>query len=1352
MLHKLRILLTENLLNAVEHAHHEQQSTIPQYFAVYARVRQEASLGDVSRLTKAIERENSRCPALSSFIRDCDCSWIEVFCYDDGRGLLADIKKWKENAGERLRKKLEKIKETTNVLHSVSRFIFKEALSKNSRGEKSILTGLQHVGLVLTDGNDYARVYSQGEWVGATYPWADNVHGASQNLNKRKEYIQKSFSRGTAWHYCIRLNSRQDHLRTWPGDRILACDVEAEASPLQLAKITDWDIFDERDLGHGINYSNWKDACSNKLHCLWLPGAITKQRVYQYLTALINTQQTAPVFWLIADISKEQARTINSILKSQRSQKSFPQVHILIVTSDWYLLYLKNNESRTSLKEGSEVSCRQMAMRWGRTIFELLRNHDTHLFWSEIPKSKDRTADSTAAAMESPFITELIIWDRDDEGKHRVVLEGYLDLTQALVDTKRMSVAARSLRRLWYLFARDAKCVASDELLTSLLPQEAKQSPVVTPSNSEKDSTKGVVVNSILVMGSTFLGRYAKEGHKAIHLLRHSRLSSGHDYIPDFVKETNSFALNWIDKPIDLSEPPPGHLEYERIPGTPYIGRGGSKAIPVRRFERKSNTIKFFEKSIYAQNPNDTYEHFLRLGLLKLGHWVYGAHHDLITLNLGLAIDRESLNHGPIIKWLCSELAYQKTLGANLVVYPSHPVTEKLVQAIKKNLSCADGYDCQDHFIPLHFLGSHTQTSIRIPSLTYDRIKYFLTKNPDNRCHINTQRVILLDDGALTGKVQRELEQLLRNAGAKSVIHVGIVTRMGLPLYRQYLVSDYKDGHRFYWRWDVPPLGSARTCPLCRAIQQAQEIAGTLWSKNACAEVRKWANTWVEQPVATARWWSSGLIPAQLPENRPLTFGKEWDKSNGKVTNYSIIHTTTTGLASAIIELIRTTSYKDVGVKLAHYPWPKDWSGDKSLWRRARLEILISQTLLFFDDFNHDEIVTRLKQILEVLGSPSNDAGNSVLNSIDSLACLTLILATDRQAHDVVLKIAPHLSALIDAPQCFYIAFGLLIRRGNLSDEQIFHATERRGKLSDGNNSALQSLLVSVRTLVHGRELIGTMHGLRMLTMLLGESSASMHTGFLSKRLAGEIGGGRDGLMRDLNMIYQAFDEIDPLVCDASLPQWNKKWFLEKTGNLIQTVEHENTSSPNISDFKRNELSDEITTLARAFRDTFLTSAIEIESTLRSAVTHLLFSETLQARDETIKKRWGFRMDGEHRPTFRLPMIKTNLKECLLNDKNRVVYPPVGRQMILDSLLDVIHSKSKYPDESDMHCDLSIHDNKLAIKICNLATEEDRIATIKVSEVIYQQYISQSPIRRKFDTEKNEMIVEIELPLITSLE
>jgi len=270
--------------------------------------------------------------------------------------------------------------------------------------------------------------------------------------------------------------------------------------------------------------------------------------------------------------------------------------------------------------------------------------------------------------------------------------------------------------------------------------------------------------------------------------------------------------------------------------------------------------------------------------------------------------------------------------------------------------------------------------------------------------------------------------------------------------------------------------------------------------------------------------------------------------------------------------------------------------------------------------------------------------------------------------------------------------------------------------------------------------------------MLLGESGVSMHTGFLSKRLSGEIEGGRAGIIRDLQTVIQAFEEIDALICDAQLAKWNLNWFIEQTGHLIQVASiGDSASLSDICESERNRLNEGIAVLSDTFRETFLASATEIASSLGSAVTHALFLEMLQLRDVTTRDRWQFKVDEHNRPVFRLPAIVAALDESPLNKSRTVVYPPVGRQMVLDSLLDVIHSSGALADGSDMRCHLSIADGRLTIEMCNLATAGDRIATIKASEAIYAQHVSRSAIRRRFNHETNEMIVEIDLPLVTSL-
>jgi hypothetical protein len=75
----------------------------------------------------------------------------------------------------------------------------------------------------------------------------------------------------------------------------------------------------------------------------WLPGAITKQHIHQWLTALGNKTDHVRRNWLIADLSKLQARTLLAVLeKGMVWRPAFPDLDVFVITSDWFLAWLKS--------------------------------------------------------------------------------------------------------------------------------------------------------------------------------------------------------------------------------------------------------------------------------------------------------------------------------------------------------------------------------------------------------------------------------------------------------------------------------------------------------------------------------------------------------------------------------------------------------------------------------------------------------------------------------------------------------------------------------------------------------------------------------------------------------------------------------------------------------------------------------------------------------------------------------------------------------------------------------------------------------------------------------------------------
>jgi hypothetical protein len=937
-----------------------------------------------------------------------------------------------------------------------------------------------------------------------------------------------------------------------------------------------------------------------------------------------------------------------------------------------------------------------------------------------------------------------------------------------LMDPSRAMIATRALRRAWHLHSDGDECVASDDLVTSLLPREARIS-LHSHNESGRLAGKKIAVGSIYVTGSTTDVHHAK-GQQSIHLLRHGKIdgvvASKHPQNP------SRFALEWTTQYYESRLPENGDLPYERIPDTPYIGRGGGKAIPVRRFDRIGLDGEPFKESFYGQPPKAMYEQFRKLGIVKLGHWSYGKHHDLITINLGLAIDRDALLRGPMTTWLLKTLRKLKASGADIVIYPAHNSTGKIIHAAQE-AARRDSltHAIPTHYVPVHFLSAHAQTAIRIPSPTYDRIRKLIeaernrrkgrrnidvhpSNSGENDAKIPVEAV-LLDDGALTGKVQSELEQLIHNAGATSVYHLGLVNRTGLPLYRQYIIDHYKTTHEYFWRWDVPTLGNARTCPLCHAIDQANVLSRTILSRIAKKELSMWKETWQSQSV-TSHWWRHGLSPAELPFKREVTFGKEWKKlessSKPEILTYKIPHTTTTGLAATAAEIMRATSYKAVGTKFIKDPWSDNHSADErkdSAWRRAKIELAITQILLFFDDLSEGELLDRFKLLLHELIDTGTDAADLAL---ERLGCLILLLTPEDQAkpilEDVVNAIGMTETPL---PTHVSILIGILLRRASINPPDI---RELAAKAEDKHRTVAYSKCSTAYAYGVEEATTTTTDAIHDLILLLGENDTSTHTGFLRRKVIGEIRSFPGEIRDHLSLIVKRLGDIkeDTLLIATEAVEFSPIEFI----SALQDIIDESPDDQLIQKSKEILFAGE-KSLAPLFRREFIYDESRLHEFILSCISEKewqaevekdirkLIEANNSALSEEYRARWY--RPGNHSPSlFIRHIIHSN------RPRKHIIFPSICRTMLREFLLNGAHSAGPFQvddDDVDMVCQFSISTRStFDISLSNRCRGPINPPSPKTTERRVSRIILKDPVsRHDYDTSNDIFSITVRLPL-----
>ena len=328
-------------------------------------------------------------------------------------------------------------------------------------------------------------------------------------------------------------------------------------------------------------------------------------------------------------------------------------------------------------------------------------------------------------------------------------------------------------------------------------------------------------------------------------------------------------------------------------------------------------------------------------------------------------------------------------MGA-ILVYPSHPITDQIIAILmdgrSKNSVAENGQGCEVlNIVPLKFLISNTVSPMRASPLAYEHLAEAVktVRGAGAEC-----RIVILDDGTLSGKMFREVDQLIRSLGVHEIHTVALVDRGGLPIHLDYMKEYISEHHRF-WRWDVPPLGHLRSCPFCAALNQAsamQERLSAMQGKSSegsrYRRLSQWTDIW--HPVSVVDHWEThGLKPTPLGGNKKFNSHRFCIYPNmPDDATHSILHQNSTSLAAAIMEITRSTPR-------SYYALEKTRKIVGVYGPRIGIEIISAQLLLFFDELDYWDRLDRFQELLTLMWQCKEDSDET------ALAGLCLSLASD---------------------------------------------------------------------------------------------------------------------------------------------------------------------------------------------------------------------------------------------------------------------------------------------------------------------------------------------------------------------
>lgn len=671
-------------------------------------------------------------------------------------------------------------------------------------------------------------------------------------------------------------------------------------------------------------------------------------------------------------------------------------------------------------------------------VARILRKWDSEIFWETVQRE--------SKGAKTPFYNEHINWfdqeqDRaseeyligsnpseECERPNPNIVLGFLDFSHAVALALCFKAARRSLRRVLRLFP-DYPVIACDDLVDIVI------GPSFNARNGQRELLdNGTPLEECILVGSVLLGgktlqhyqdRLDVKFSKSIHVLKHWSFPGKSD--------NKLFALNW--SPI-LSEAPtkkPKELSLYRLAASGHTIRGDGDGLHIVRWGRPSNPERPFDNCLYWDDPQQMYDYWSTLGILRTGHWHSGRRHELLGLNILRAVELDRLDNGRTVTWLADQIERAKDIAQDngfefFFVYLSHRTTDFAVQHIQ---TWKPHLLSRDSFFPVKLVTPSAKSPSFIAPLTIERLQKWTQKKLSEAESHNKLFVLFFNDRAVSGKLGREISELLRslkytpasegdrglrldrNTDDIQIETIHFVDRRGVPFSSLALPEKNKRnslkkfGLKDLWRWDVPSLGFENSCPLCKAIERAKAFVGEIEPAYQ-SQVERWINIWSARD--TRNFWGDtnvGLPNVHFDEFYEGGFGLSYP-DNSLVKNkqeFALVRRDSTSMVSSAIEISRSTIQKRYPVQRAKNEHAKPSARNKPAFDfNLRLELLCSYILLMGSDLSYDQMYEAFDELSQILWMMPEASQAS------ALACVTCFLMPESMAAKLVQQLVDWLS------------------------------------------------------------------------------------------------------------------------------------------------------------------------------------------------------------------------------------------------------------------------------------------------------------------------------------------------------
>ena len=133
--------------------------------------------------------------------------------------------------------------------------------------------------------------------------------------------------------------------------------------------------------------------------------------------------------------------------------------------------------------------------------------------------------------------------------------------------------------------------------------------------------------------------------------------------------------------------------------------------------------------------------------------------------------------------------------------------------------------------------------------------------------------MIIFDDGIVSGGTSRDLTNLVNQLTDLPIEKVVIVNRLREPGAGVESASTKQ-----FWRLDLPRIGNAESCLLCRALREVRLFRNNdVTSEQARLRLQEWLDAW-RGANPNSEWSGTGLRPLAIQGTKKLKMGKTGKK------------------------------------------------------------------------------------------------------------------------------------------------------------------------------------------------------------------------------------------------------------------------------------------------------------------------------------------------------------------------------------------------------------------------------------------------------------------------------------------